>query len=112
MQGALCGDQPDPGEGGHAALRLRDRTLPSAAVSAERRARAGARRSDRAIASDAGRRTGALTAGTLAQNSVRILGCRVDRVDMAGALAPIALLIEAGRVPPGGEAGARMGNPG
>ena len=62
------------------------------------------------MASDAGRRTGALTAGTLAQDSVRILGCRVDRVDMAGAVERIASFIEAGRFAQIVTLGAEMAN--
>jgi N-acetylglucosaminyldiphosphoundecaprenol N-acetyl-beta-D-mannosaminyltransferase len=62
------------------------------------------------MASDTGRRTGALTAGTLAQDSVRILGCRVDRVDMAGAVERVASFIEAGRFAQIVTLGAEMAN--
>src|SRR5207302_4927805 len=46
---ALCRYEPDPGEGGHGALRLLRRTLPAAAVRAFGRTAAHARGRDRAM---------------------------------------------------------------
>jgi N-acetylglucosaminyldiphosphoundecaprenol N-acetyl-beta-D-mannosaminyltransferase len=62
------------------------------------------------VASDARRRTGALTDGPAANDSVSILGCRVDRVDMDGAVERIASFLHGGRFAHVVTLGAEMAN--